>query len=158
MAPVSVGEMDMRFALARTAVAAVALPALLAAGNALAQAKSESPSPDVLANSLFDNLKAGRSLEAINRFFGPNSLVSEKTNELKMLSDQIDSTMAIYGPMAQCEQNERETKGTLVEMRLYLCQHDKYVTRWKLTFVRTSKGWSGAYVTFDDKIALPLDQ
>lgn len=113
---------------------------------------------DRLARQAFEQIRAGKSFAALTSLFGNNQLIQAKTAELTMLANQIDSLRNIYGPMAECRLVEERSSGGLVANRLYLCRHELHVTRWKLLFANTTKGWSGINITYDDKIALGLDE
>lgn len=126
------------------------------AGAALSQ--GDAAAVDTIGQNVFSKLKAGRTAEAVGAFFGATSLASGKQAELRMLTDQIDSTIAIYGPISACELVEENTRGSMATHRLYLCSHTKYVTRWRMLFVKTTGGWMGAFLNFDDKVQNSLSE
>jgi hypothetical protein len=113
---------------------------------------------DGLTKQTFDRIRGGKTLDALNQFFGNNALIKGKEAELKMLATQIDSLTGVYGAMDECRLAEEQVKVGLVVQRLYICRHGQYLTRWKLLFVNTMAGWSGANIAYDDKISLGLDE
>ena len=135
---------------------AVAFGVALLASQAIAQRSAQTP--DTISADTIDQLKAGHTKTALGGFFGDNPLMAGKQNELSLLESQKNSGFSIYGPIRACELAETSKRGTLVEYRLYLCQHDHSVSRWRFLFVHTAKGWTGSYIAFDDKATLPLDQ
>jgi hypothetical protein len=121
-------------------------------------AQGTSATSDSIAQTAISNLQTGHTKEAILGFFGGNPLMAGKQNELTMLISQIDGMIAIYGPIRSCELVATAKNGTLVENRQYLCQHDHFVTRWRLLMIRTASGWTGNNVSFDEKLTLPIDE
>lgn len=103
-------------------------------------------------------LKAGKSREAVELFLSRNVLTANKTSELAVLTSQINSVIAIYGPIGDCQLTQTRTNGSWVEQRLYICQHASLATRWIFQVVRTSKGWTSANMAFDDKVSDRLGQ
>ena len=123
-----------------------------------ANAQVSGSTPDSISGGAIGQLKAGHVKQAISDFFGTNPLMSGKQNELAMLESQISSAIAIYGPMRACELVETAKRGTLIENRLYLCQHDHFVSRWRLLLMRTADGWVGNNFGFDEKVLLKIDE
>lgn len=113
---------------------------------------------DALAAGTFERIRGGKSNDALNYFFANSPLATAKVAELKMLGTQIDTVSGIYGSMGECRLAETKDKVGLVAQRLYICQHDAYLTRWKMLFVKSSKGWAGANVSYDDKVQLDLSE
>lgn len=130
--------------------ASIGTASLAQAGAALSQA--DAAAVDRIGQTVFAKLKAGQSADAVGAFFGATSLANGKQAELQLLTGQIDSTIAIYGPISACELVEESARGSMATHRLYLCAHAKYATRWKMLFVKTTEGWIGANLTFDDKV------
>ena len=139
-----------------------ALLALTLAASA-AQA-SPSPTPgeketiDKLIAPSLAALKAGKSREAVEVFLGSNALMSGKSSDIAFLASQIDSMIGIYGPISDCQLSETRNNGALVEQRLYHCQHRYLVTRWIFLSVKTSTGWAGANLSYDDKVMNALGE
>lgn len=102
-------------------------------------------------------LKAGKSREAIAKFFAQSPLASGKSSEMQMLASQVDSTIGIYGSFGECSLVEKRANSDFVVQLLYHCQHVNYVTRWTFLFVKATKGWQGGTLYFDDKVTLGLD-
>ena len=121
-------------------------------------AQTATNTPDTMSAEGISQLKAGHIKQAIDGFFADNPLIEGKKNELSLLESQINGAILIYGPMRTCELVETAKRGTLVENRLYLCQHDHFVSRWRFIFIRTASGWTGNNFGFDEKILSKLDE
>jgi hypothetical protein len=126
-------------------------PALAETEGSPALAQNDEAAIDKLIDPTLSQLRAGHALPALNAFFGTSRLMAGKTVELQALASQINSTMEIYGALGQCELVERRNRGSFVQVRLYVCQHDSMATRWRFIMVKTTGGWIGANVYFDDK-------
>ena len=114
--------------------------------------------PDSISAAAIGQLKSGHTKQAISDFFGTNPLMSGKQNDLAVLESQISSTIAIFGPLRACELVESAKRGTLIEKRLYLCQHNHFVSCWRLLLMRTADGWVGNNFSFDEKVMLKIDE
>ena len=112
---------------------------------------------DAITRQTFDGIINGKAHEALDGFFGSSELMRSKAGELRMLANQIDSLGGLYGAMGECRLSEERIRAGLVVQRLYLCRHGQYMTRWKLMFANTSNGWTGANISYDDKVWLGLD-
>jgi hypothetical protein len=123
---------------------------LLAAAPTSISAQTAS-SPDSIAATTIEYLQAGKNNEAISSFFGKGRLGIGDA-QAAYISDQITSATKAYGPILRCEVVERKPLGSMIEHRYYLCQHTSFITRWTMVFMRTGEGWSGAHITFDDKL------
>lgn len=145
----------------KAALFALAAPALL-----LAQPAQAEPAPSAADNAEIDALvaptltalKAGKSRQAVEAFLGRNPLMQGKTNEIAQLASQIDSANSIYGPIDDCQLTQTVNNGAWVQQRLYHCQHTNLVTRWMFQVVRTTKGWTPANLSFDDKVSNRLSE
>ena len=122
-----------------------------------ANAETSAATPDTISAAAINQLQAGNVHQAISGYFGDNPLMAGKQAELSMLESQITSGMTIYGKIRACELVETLKRGTLVENRLYLCQHDHFVTRWRLLIIRTPTGWVGNFFGFDEKVTQTLN-
>lgn len=103
-------------------------------------------------------LKAAKSRQAVELFLSKNTLTASKTSDLAMLTSQIDSVIAIYGPIGDCQLVQTRNNGSWVQQRLYICQHANLATRWIYQVVHTSKGWTSANMSFDDKVSNRLGE
>lgn len=121
-------------------------------------AQSTNTTPDSISDAAISQLKAGHAKQALSGFFGANPLMDGKQNELALLEGQITSALSIYGPIRTCELVETAKRGTLVENRMYLCQHDHFVSRWRFLLIRTSNGWIGNNFGFDEKVTQSFDR
>lgn len=140
------------------AAGAIAIVVAQPAAAAPTLSPSDAIAVDALAQGLIAKLKAGDGTGAVQTFYAGNLLVAGKQAQLQIMAGQISSALALYGPISSCELVEETSHGSLVDSRLYVCSHDKYVSRWKMMFVKTAHGWTGGTLQFDDKVQLGLDQ
>lgn len=113
---------------------------------------------DRLIDPFFVALKGGRAKQAVADYMGTNALAKAKTAELDYVAVQADATMSAYGPIGNCQLTEKTSKGSWTQMRLYICQHEKYVTRWIFTVIKLASGWQAATFRFDDKFTQDASQ
>ena len=143
-----------------------ALLALAASTLLLVQPARAEPASDASDNAVIDaliaptlaGLKAGQSRQAVDAFLGRNPIMQGKASDIAVLASQIDSAMAVYGPIGDCQLTQTVNNGAWVQQRLYHCQHTNLVTRWLFQVVRTSKGWTPANLSFDDKVSNRLSE
>jgi hypothetical protein len=81
-----------------------------------------------------------------------------KSAEMDILASNVAITISLYGEVKNCEQVELKKRGMWVENRLYICQHDKFLTRWIFTLFKLPSGWMGANLRFDDKASRSLGE
>lgn len=129
----------------------ISQPAFAVADGSPALAQADESAIDKLVEPTLSQLRAGNAALALNSFFGTSRLMTGKSVELQALASQINSSIEIYGSLAQCELVERRNHGSFVQVRLYVCQHERMATRWQFTMVKTTNGWIGANLYFDDK-------
>jgi hypothetical protein len=108
---------------------------------------------DMLVDTFVDRLVTGKYDTAVKEFLGTSELMSGKTAELAQLVSQIKSAAEIYGPISKCVLVAKKGRGGIFEEHMYLCQHARLLTRWKLAFAKTSGGWVATNLYFDDKVA-----
>lgn len=108
---------------------------------------------DAIADTFFSKLIAGKAPDAINGFLGTSKLMAGKTADLTNLINQINSGSEIYGPISACVLVSKKGRGGVVEEQQFLCQHEHFITRWKLAFAKTSKGWIATNLYFDDRVS-----
>lgn len=137
-------------AVVATSQLAVANPAVI-----LKPTAADEKQIDGIATSLFQNIKNGKTEMAINQFFASSSLMKSKTAQLQLLVSQLDGAQQIYGKVGECQEIDRTTEGSIVQYRVYVCQHDNFVSRWNLAFFKTTTGWIGANLAFKDQPAVP---
>jgi hypothetical protein len=106
---------------------------------------------DAMADEMFARLQAGSIDKAVEGFLGTTGLMAGKKAQLTQVAAQISTTIDIYGPISNCILVQSDGKGGIVEEQEYICQHENLVTRWKLLFVKTTKGWIAGNLYFDDK-------
>jgi hypothetical protein len=126
--------------------------AITPAGASPTPSASEKEAIDRLIAPSLAALKAGKSREAVDIFLGSNELMASKRSDVAFLASQIDSMIGIYGPISDCQLSETRNNGAVVEQRLYHCQHRNFVTRWIFLAVKTTGGWTGGNLSFDDKL------
>lgn len=139
---------------------AISLAVLLGLASNTAIARPDDPAGisqadedkiDRMAEALFTSLRTKNTENGIRQFFGSSSLMMSKSDQLKLLVDQIDSAIGLYGAVGTCENVETTSDGTLVEYRRYVCQHANMLTSWNMSFFKTSKGWIAANLYFKDQ-------
>lgn len=135
-------------------LAAAAFAAVASAGHSAAVART----PESISQAAIAELKAGHYRKAVFDFFGNSELAAKKSDGLNNLADQIENAVVIYGPIRSCEIVDTAKRGTMIEVHLYLCQHDDFVSRWRFHMMRTQTGWTGMNFSFDDKIMLPITE
>jgi hypothetical protein len=101
---------------------------------------------------VFSNLKAGDSAATVDEFLGISPMFDGKKQEMQYLVSQIDSTMSIYGKISDCALASIKTRANIAQSRQYLCQHEKFITRWVVIVAKTSKGWGPVSLSFDDQM------
>lgn len=107
---------------------------------------------DALTGELFTRLKAGDVEGAVQGFLGSTELMDGKKAELTKISSQIRNAIEIYGPISNCLLATKEGRAGIVEEQQFLCQHDKFVVRWKLLLLKTSKQWIAGLLYFDENV------
>lgn len=109
---------------------------------------------DNLVAPIFSNLKAGNYAATVNEFLGLSSMFDGKKQEMQYLISQIESTSTIYGRVSNCSLATVKTRAGIAQSRMYLCQHENFVTRWIVVVAKTSKGWAPVSLRFDDQMML----
>lgn len=112
---------------------------------------------EALFNAAIDKLVSNDPRGAVDAFLGSSELMARKQQEIGFLATQIAGTFDIYGPVSHCTMIETDQRADLLERRIYLCQHEHFLTRWTLLAAKTTNGWVGANLNFDDKIDQVLD-
>ena len=107
---------------------------------------------DALVDPIFKKLSSGDTRGAVNGFLGESPLFGGRTTELENLTAQIDTSIRLYGPISNCEFSEFEDRSGLVQQRLYLCQHQNFLTRWHVTVGKATGGWIPVALSFNDQI------
>src|SRR5690606_15023261 len=113
---------------------------------------------DALALPLINGLIAGKATEAIAAFLGKSAMMQGKQSDVAFLGAQAEAAIAAYGPIRACDLDEEATSSKWSQTRLYICQHDKYLTRWILVVFKSPSGWQPASINFDDKFSNPIGQ
>ena len=103
------------------------------------------------------NLEENNAQAAVDAFFAGSEMMAGKQQELSYLVTQIRGTLDIYGKISDCELVDSQSKGQLLLRNIYICQHEKFLTRWTLSVARTGKGWTGLNLSFDDKVEQLFD-
>lgn len=107
---------------------------------------------DAMSDKFFSQLKSSSPESAVAGFLGTTELIEIKKAEVTELASQIGKGLNIYGAISQCILVQSNGRGGVVEEQQFICEHDKFATRWKLLFVKTTKGWIAGNLYFDDKI------
>jgi hypothetical protein len=107
---------------------------------------------DAISDKFFTQLKASKVESAVSGVFQSSELMAGKTAELSQISSQMQTSLNIYGPISECVLVQSSGRGNVVEAQQYICQHQKLATRWKIEFVKTTKGWITSNLSFDDKV------
>ncbi|WP_157093109.1 hypothetical protein [Paraurantiacibacter namhicola] len=106
-----------------------------------------------IREAFFARMKEGRTGEALEALFVKAGQSLIKPVALSDLERQFDNAITLYGPLRECHVYQQESAATLLASYRYLCQHDRMITRWHLTFIRLPNGWQGGYIKFDDKFS-----
>jgi hypothetical protein len=107
---------------------------------------------DAMSNQFFSRLRSSSPESAVTGFLGNTELMEGKKAELAQLAGQIVTGLNIYGAISECILVQSKGRGGVAEERQFICQHDKLATRWKLLFIKTTKGWIAGNLYFDDKV------
>lgn len=113
---------------------------------------------DKLMTPFIDSLIAGRTKEAVTTLLNRSELMRAKPTETDFLGNQAEAAITIYGRTHACELVERQSKGPWDQIRMYVCQQDKFLMRWIVVLFKSPNGWQPASVSFDDKFNLGLDK
>jgi hypothetical protein len=113
---------------------------------------------DALVTPVLLGLKSGQVRKATSDFFQTSAAMAGKQSEVSLFGTQAEGALAIYGKVGECQLTDRINYGTYAQARLYICQHEKFLTRWIFDLVRTSKGWEAGNLRFDDKYKLGLEE
>ncbi|PEQ14217.1 hypothetical protein B2G71_00995 [Novosphingobium sp. PC22D] len=132
-------------------------PFAIHAPAALAADPADEAALDRMSDAIFERLKAGDADGMVDVSLGRSPLMAGKEAERQNLSAQIETTTRIYGPVRSVEKVEQAGYGNLVVKRYYVAQHDKYVTRWELVFVKLPGGWAVSQLSFDDRAPSWMD-
>ena len=97
-------------------------------------------------------LKAGGSEKAVSGFFASSKMLKPDDATLVNLRKGLTSAFSIYGRVTACAPAGWNSYSAIVVSHQMVCAHEKYATRWKLTFAKLSDGWSAIAFKFDDKI------
>jgi hypothetical protein len=107
---------------------------------------------DAMGDQFFSELKEANVDKAVTGFLGNTGLMEGKKAEIAQLAGQINTIINIYGSISNCVLVQSDGRGGVVEQRQFICQHEKLATRWKLLFVKSTKGWVAGNLYFDDKV------
>lgn len=107
---------------------------------------------DRKSDDFFALLKQGQPENAVKNLLGTTGLMEGKKSELTQLSNQIASSLDIYGPISDCLLVQRDGRGGVVEEQQFICTHSKLASRWKLLFIKTANGWIAGNLYFDDRV------
>ncbi|MDE8654361.1 hypothetical protein [Novosphingobium album (ex Liu et al. 2023)] len=136
-------------ALSCVAAPASAQTALSAADNAQI---------DALVQPMIDGLIAGKAKDAISTLLNRSDMMRSKPTDVGFLGVQAEAAMTAYGPIRACELVEQQNTGHWAAARLYICQHDRFLTRWIVAVFKSPSGWQPSNLRFDDKFSAKLEE
>ena len=144
---------------------AIGLAALILAAPAVAaepaitepSAKDETQI-DSLIDAVLTGLKQNKIKPAANAFFMTNPIMRGKTSEMDYFGVGAEGTIGIYGTISDCQLIEKVNRGKWAQSRLYVCQHERFLTRWIFDVIKSSTGWQSANLRYDDKFSLSITQ
>lgn len=114
-----------------------------------------SPTDDAQISRLIDpffaSLRSGQTKKGIADYMGTNPMAAAKASEMDYVAVQTDGALAAYGRILECQLTQKNSSGSWAQTRLYLCQHEKYMTRWVFTVIKLGSTWQAATFRFDDK-------
>ncbi|MBV1687018.1 hypothetical protein KRR38_04840 [Novosphingobium sp. G106] len=133
-------------------------PAFAAASLAPPPSAVDDAQIDKLIDPFFTAIRSGQTRKAVTDYMATNAMMRAKTTELEYVVVQTDGVFAAYGRLGDCQLNEKTATGSWAETRLYICQHEKYLTRWIFTVIKLGGTWQAATFRYDDKITLDSSQ
>lgn len=101
-------------------------------------------------NPTIAELVAGATSSVFETAFGESPLYEQIRGQLPALNAQLNDAFELYGPIAKCELAQRDHLGSLLVRLTYVCQHERFLTRWNFTVVNTTEGWVISQVNFED--------
>jgi hypothetical protein len=107
---------------------------------------------DTLIDPVLHGLREATAGEAIKAYLATGKTGVFGEPQVNMVVSQVANALAAYGPVHQCALVDEETKAALMLRRTYLCQHEKFLTRWIFVVVKLPDGWKAGSIFFDDKI------
>ncbi|MCK9542511.1 MAG: hypothetical protein M0R03_10840 [Novosphingobium sp.] len=131
--------------------AAIALSAQVPAMAAEAPDSADLREIDALTEPFIKGLTGGDAKGAIATLFSHSAIMQSKTADISFLGAQAEAAIGAYGPIRACILNETKNSSRWSLTRLYICQHDKFLTRWLITMFKAPGGWQAATIRFDDK-------
>lgn len=113
------------------------IPAILLASSV--QAYEGSPRNQV--SSFFKDLKAGDYSEAIDKLYSSNPLMSQKSQQLTMLKQQLGSISALYGSFINNENMNIEELSSSVIRIVEVAKHEHHPIIWEFYFYKPKDKW-----------------
>jgi hypothetical protein len=148
----------MKFRAALLAAVLWQSPALAGTSLAPPPTVADDAQIDKLIDPFFASLRGGQTKKAVTDYMTTNLMMRAKVSELDYVVVQTDGVVAAYGRLGDCQLNEKTGIGSWVETRLYICQHEKFLTRWLFTVIKLGGTWQAATFRFDDKFTLDSSQ
>ena len=140
-----------------TLIAATCLAASSPAMAKPAPTAADNAQIDAMLKPLFDGMIAGRVRQSVIDAFNRSEMMKAKQSDVALVASQAEVAIGIYGAVRACENVDQKGHGSWVQDRIYICQHDRFLTRWVITMVKMPGGWQPASISFDDKINVDLD-
>lgn len=96
------------------------------------------------------SLVAGDGPKAFELAFKESPLFENIKPQIPNLNAQFNVMQQMYGPIVGCEKAERSFSGSLLIRYTYLCQHERFVSEWKYTLMKSTDGWLIGLLSFKD--------
>jgi hypothetical protein len=132
--------------------------ALAMAGSSAASAQdfalsaSDRAAVDALIDPVLAAFEGPSSREAVSAFLATGRTGLATSPQVGVITGQIETALNAYGRVERCVLTDEAQKGGLAVQHSYLCQHPKFLTRWKFVVIKLPDGWTAGSIYFDDKI------
>ncbi len=104
-----------------------------------------------LVEPIIENLAAGYAENAVDLAFGNSPLMDAKSSQTKLLVQQVEGAIELYGQINQCALAERDSFSSLSIDLTYICQHENFLIMWDFRLHKLPRGWSIANMKFTDQ-------
>lgn len=143
------------FSIASLTVATQAFGEQIAATGPTAQDNSQI---EALISPMIAGLKANHVKQASADYFNSNPNMAGKSTDVEFFGVQAEAIISAYGPIRDCQLIQNESYGSWAQTRLFICQHERFLSRWIFTVVKTAKGWQAGNLFFDDKFTAGIEK
>jgi hypothetical protein len=121
------------------------------------QAPPAPRTPDEVAATFFDHLKADRVAEAYASLASQSAISDRGAAEKQKMTDSTQKALDAYGPVEGFELIADEKVGGHLSRRTYLLLCEKLPLRWKFYFYRNAAGWNLIDLRVDDALVETID-